>query len=220
MANSGQNQMLDDFDDPTDLVAAGYDRASQEYAEAALRGSEIRERHTSLIVERLEDGSDVLDLGCGAGQPTTAVLAQHFNVTGVELSKVQLERARKAVPNARFVHADMSRLELEESSFHAAVAFYSIIHVPRERQPALLNSIYSWLRPNGILVASMASTGSEVWIENDFFGAPMYWSSFDAETNERMVENAGFELESADLVTHAFDGEEETHLWIVARRPV
>ena len=170
-------------------------------------------------MERLEDGSDVLDLGCGAGQPTTAVLAQHFNVTGVELSKVQLERARDAVPNARFVHADMSRLELEESSFHAVVAFYSIIHVPRERQPALLDSIYSWLRPNGILVASMASTGSEVWIEDDFFGAPMYWSSFDAETNEQMVGNAGFELESADLVTHAFDGEEETHLWVVARRP-
>ena len=211
--------MLDEFDDPTELVAAGYDRASQQYTEAALRGSEVRERYTRLVVERLEEGSDVLDLGCGAGQPTTAALAQHFNVTGVELSRVQLGRAREAVPNARFVHADMSRLELDESSFHAAVAFYSIIHVPRERQPALLDSIYSWLHPNGILVASMASRGSEAWIEDDFFGAPMYWSSFDADTNERMVGNAGFELESAELVTDVFDGEEESHLWVVARRP-
>ena len=65
--------MLDDWDDPTDLVAAGYDRVSQEYTDAALRGSEVRERHTRLIVERLEDGSDVLDLGSQRPQPWRSI---------------------------------------------------------------------------------------------------------------------------------------------------
>ena len=122
---------MDEFGDPTELVAAGYDQVSQQYAELALQANETKQRHTNLILERLAGGSDVLDLGCGAGQPTTAILAERFNVTGVELSEVQLDRARKAIPKARFVQADMSRVEFPESSFDAAVAFYSISHVPR-----------------------------------------------------------------------------------------
>ncbi len=35
-----------------------------------------------------------------------------------------------------------------------------------------------------------------------------------------MVEEAGFELESAEVVAQTFDGDDESHLWIVARKPV
>ncbi|MCH8222884.1 MAG: methyltransferase domain-containing protein [Chloroflexi bacterium] len=210
---------LDDYGDPTELVAAGYDRVGERYTALAMQGNETKARHTNLILGRLPDGSDVLDLGCGSGQPTTAILARRFNVIGVELSSVQIERAREAVPNARFVQADMSRLELSLCSFDAVVAFYSIIHVPRARQQALFESIYSWLRPGGILVASLASTGSEIDIEENYLGAPMYWSSFDAETSRQMLRDAGLELERAELVTQTFDGVEERHLWVVARRP-
>jgi SAM-dependent methyltransferase len=113
----------------------------------------------------------------------------------------------------------MSRLELSGDSFDAVVAFYSIIHVPRERHGALFESIYSWLRPGGILVASFASTADEVFMEPDYFGAPMYWSSFDAETSEKMLGTAGFEVDQADVIEQMFGGEEERHLWVVARRP-
>jgi SAM-dependent methyltransferase len=211
--------MLDDFDDPSEFVAAGYDLASERYTEAAKAGNEVRDRYTRAIVERVEAGSDVLDLGCGAGQPTTEILAEHFRVTGVEVSGSQIARARETIPGARFIQGDMCQVEHPESSFDGVVAFYSVIHVPRQRQQALLDSIYQWLRPNGLFIASMASTGSERWVEEDFFGAPMYWSSFDADTNEQMIRDAGFEIESADLVTLEFDEEEETHLWVVARRP-
>ena len=182
MTKPTDSARLDDFSDPTELVAQGYDRASQRYAEAALRANDTKHRHTLLILDRLVEGSAVLDLGCGAGEPPTALLAERFAVTGVELSGVQLDRARRAVPIARFVQADMSRLEFAAPGFDAAVAFYSIIHVPRERQQALFASIFSWLRPGGLLVASLASTGSQTWIEDDFFGAPMYWSSRIAPT--------------------------------------
>ena len=211
--------MANEYDDPSDLVAAGYDLVARTYTEAAQESNETRERYTRLLVGRLPEGGDVLDLGCGSGVPTTRALAESFAVTGVEISSVQLGRAREAIPNARFVLADMSRLELEEASYDGVVALYSIIHVPRDRQRSLLESIYSWLRPGGVFVASLASKGSEAWVEDDFHGAPMYWSSFDAATNERMVRDVGFEIESADLITDVFDDEEETFLWIVAVRP-
>ncbi len=218
MERSGSG-ILDEFDDPTELVAAGYDRVGQQYAELALLANDTRERYTDSVLERLADGSNVLDLGCGGGRPTTARLARRFKVTGVELSGVQVGYAREAVPSARIVQADMSRLELEASTFDGVVAFYSIINVPRQRQRALFESILSWLRPGGVMVASLATKGSQTWVEDDFLGAPMYWSSFDAETNVRMLGEAGFELESHEIVTQTFDDESESHLWVIARRP-
>lgn len=212
--------MLDDLEDPTDLVAAGYDEAGDRYTEVALRENQTRDLHTRVLMDCLAEGSHVLDLGCGAGRPTTGILAEQFRVTAVDVSPRQIERARHAVPNARFVEGDMSRLEFDDASFDGVVAFYSIIHVPRDRHQALFESIHSWLRPGGTLVASLASTGSEAWTEGDFYGAPMYWSSYDATTSERMLRRAGFHLDSAELITQEFDGEDETHLWVVGRRPV
>jgi cyclopropane fatty-acyl-phospholipid synthase-like methyltransferase len=91
---------LEEYEDPTDLVAAGYDRVSEAYTEQALWGSEARRRYTQIVLDRMPEGSDVLDLGCGAGVPTTALLAERFSVTGLELSGVQIAHVREAVPEA------------------------------------------------------------------------------------------------------------------------
>ena len=94
MERSGSG-VLDEFDDPTELVAAGYDRVGQQYAELALLANDTRERYTDSVLERLADGSNVLDLGCGGGRPTTARLARRFKVTGVELSGVPMTRVQR-----------------------------------------------------------------------------------------------------------------------------
>jgi len=214
-----QDTESDGYEDPIEIVATGYDQVGAEYSELALMGNVSKDRFTQLILDRLPRGSDVLDLGCGAGRPTTAALAERFNTTGVELSPVQVENARKAVPKARFIQADMSRLEFSDSSFDAIVAFYSIIHVPRDRQRALFASMFSWLRPGGTLVTTLASSGSETWIGDDFYGARMYWSSFEPEVSKGMLSEVGFEVEFAELLTQSFDEDEETHFWVVAQRP-
>ena len=57
----------------------------------------------------------MLDLGCGNGVPVARELSARFAVTGVDLSPVQVERARALVPGARFVCADMTAVEFEPS---------------------------------------------------------------------------------------------------------
>jgi ubiquinone/menaquinone biosynthesis C-methylase UbiE len=63
--------------------------------------------------------------------PATQRLAARFQVTGVDASAEQLRRARTAVPQAEFVRADFTALELEPESFDAVVSFYAFNHVPR-----------------------------------------------------------------------------------------
>ncbi len=112
----------------------------------------------------------------------------------------------------------MTELEIEPASFDAVVAFFSIIHVPREEQPELLAQIARWLRPGGLFVATMGARATENGYEEDWLGAPMYWSHFDAATNRRLVEEAGLVIESAELETADEDGLPVAFLWVVARK--
>jgi hypothetical protein len=98
------------------------------------------------------------------------------------------------------------------------ISSYAIIHVPRTEHQALLQRIAGWLQPGGLLVATMGAMESE-GMEDDWLGAPMYWSHFDAETNQRLVASAGLEIVDSRLDIADEDGQPVTHLWIVARKP-
>jgi ubiquinone/menaquinone biosynthesis C-methylase UbiE len=58
--------------------------------------------------------------------------ASGYQVTGVDLSAVQIERARQHVPTARFVRADATEVRFRPSSLDAIVSFYALIHMPLE----------------------------------------------------------------------------------------
>ena len=205
---------------PKQLVKQSYDRIGQRYSEIAVKSAVAeRVRYEQRLISSLPEGSRVLDLGCGAGKPTTEALSKCFEIVGVDISPRQVARATWNVPSGQFICADMAVLEFRENSFDGVAAFYSIIHLPRDEHSGLLQRIHSWLRPGGVLVASLGTTPAESAIEEVWLGAPMYWSSFDTSTNRQMVESAGFEVVSAKLETsRAHDGT-ETYLWVVARKP-
>ena len=156
------------------LVEKSYDRCAAAY-EAARRGTINPE--LGLLIDRLPDNAQVLDIGCGAGTPVAQTLAQHFAVTGVDISAAQIRRARNNVPIARFIHSDIMALEFPPALFDAVVAFYSIFHLPREEHAELLRRIYTWLKPGGYLLATVTQEAEAAYTEDDFFGVTMYWSN-------------------------------------------
>ncbi len=205
------------------VVEAGYDRVAERYL-----ASKDPEDPTTLaalaaleeLARGLSSGAAVLDLGCGAGVPLTRWLARRFAVTGVDVSARQLELARRHIPRANLIKADMTDLSFEAESFDAVVAFHSIIHVPRAKHPALLGEIRRWLRPGGAFFATWA-LGAWEGEEEDWegWGAPMRWSHYGEVANLGMLREAGFEVASAEALTGKGTGDdEETWLWILARR--
>ena len=46
----------------------------------------------------------------------------------------------------------------------------------------------------------------------------MYWSNWDAETNRRLITDAGLDLVDAIEETELEADKPVTHLWVVARR--
>ena len=209
---------------PKDIVRDGYDRISHEYRDDAGRGpdkdqpegQEGRPDYEAWLAElmpRLHDGDPVLDLGCGCGVPATAILAERYVVMGVDLSPVQIRRARRLVPRARFECADKSTLDFPLQSFSVIVSFFAIIHVPVEEQPAIFQKMHRWLRPGGLLLATVGS-GAWTGTEDDWHGAPMYWSHADRATYLAWLEEMGFEILWARFIPEGAGG----HTLILAKR--
>jgi SAM-dependent methyltransferase len=202
---------------PKDVVRRGYDALSCRY-----RGdAEVPEHYATWVTrlrERVPAGGSVLDLGCGCGVPLARDLAAAgFAVTGVDLSAVQVERARRLVPAARFLHADATQVSFPPASFDAVVSLYALIHMPLDEQPPLLARIGRWLRPGGWL---LATTGQHAWTgtEDHWLGGdtPMWWSHADAATYRSWIEQAGLSVVTQELVPEG-DG---AHALFWARRPL
>lgn len=179
--------------DPKAIIESGYDAMAARYLAAFGENvpDDPRVRFVGELAGRLSDGARVLELGCGAGVPATALLAQRYDVLGVDISAGQLALAAQRVPSAGFLKADMTSLELPEASFDAVTAFYSFNHIPRAEQQPLLAKIARWLRPGGFLLASFGHGGSADDVE-PWLGVPMFFASHDPVTNTRHLVEAGF----------------------------
>jgi len=171
---------------PKDVVRRGYDAVSERY-----RGDdEEPARYATWLADlstRLPARASVLDLGCGCGVPISRALADlGQEVVGVDISAVQVERARRLVPGARFVQADAAGLTFGPDSFDAIVCLYMLIHLPQAEQQALIGNLRTWLRPGGVLLATVGATA---WTgeETDWLGGGerMWWSHPGADTYRR-----------------------------------
>src|SRR5216683_1153232 len=139
--------------DPVDLVRSGYNALSRRYR----GGEDIAPEYDRWLAElrdRLPGRGQILDIGCGCGVPVARHLtAAGHQVTGVDISDVQIERARRLVPGATFIREDAAQLRFSPGSFDAIICLYALIHMPLDQQPRLLRSIAERLRPGGWLLA-------------------------------------------------------------------
>jgi len=202
----------------TQIVERGYDVIGDhflEWRDQIVDGP--RREWSEALTSRLADGARILELGCGAGVPDTLLLAERFRVTGVDISGEQISRARANVPDAEFIHADFTALELEPAQFEAVAAFYSFNHTPRDLLAGLFESIRSWLVPDGLLLAAFGTSDTGSWT-GDWLGTTMFFSSFPPETTRRMLSGAGFELLRDELAQMQEPESAVAFHWVLARR--
>ncbi len=91
--------------------------------------------------------SRVLDLCCGQGNGTEALLSAGHDVVGIDFSRAMLDHARRRNPGGEFVEADAQDLPLGDGSFDAVVSNFGLVHVPD--QSKALAEISRVLKPQG-----------------------------------------------------------------------
>ncbi len=147
--------------------------------------AQAEEQALGEIVERagLEDGQDVLDLGCGWGS-LCLFLAERFpasRITGITNSRTQqahVEEAARArgLSNVRVTRADVNAFH-PDGTFDRMVSIEMLEHV--RNWPALFGRARGWLRPDGRMFVHVftharhsypfENEGGDDWMARHFF---------------------------------------------------
>lgn len=107
--------------------------------------------------------NNVLDLGCGCGGLGLA-LKERFdtvNYTGIDINKENIEEGKKLNPTAKLLHGDIldSQFDNLVNTFDRVYTFSCIDwNIETDK---MLQRAWSFVRPNGILIASLRLTDQE-----------------------------------------------------------
>ena len=199
------------------MVAQSYDTAVSAYAQ--LEGEEIwpRMRWLQKVLNRLEQNSHLLDLGCGSGDPAAIEIAKQHQITGVDISQQQIKLAQQNVPEGTFIHSDLGSIEFPNDTFDAIVCFYTLEHIPRQEHQTILNQINQWLKPSGYLLFSIEA-GDYDDHHGEWLGVPMFISTYPPEILQEIVVEAGFEIVETAVENQIENETTIPYLWLLAQK--
>lgn len=202
-----------------------YDRIAEQW-HANSRGQPYVDHvlaYVDLVLEGLQPGARVLDLGCGTGKPIAAyIIGKGFRVTGVDESVKMLEIARNVVPEAELIHSDMLEVHLP-GEFAAAIAWDSIFHVKRKNHQTVYRKLASSLETGGRLLLSVGGSDADAGGEGDsvtegftseMFGQTFFYSGYEPRVARSLLEAEGFEIERWEVDDPSSRG----HIAVIARR--
>lgn len=110
------------------------------------------------FLAQLPKGAAVLDLGCGTGRDTRALIEAGMAVTAVDGAPEMAREAEKrlGMPVRVQLFEDLEDI----GAFDGIWANASLLHVPRAGLPDVFRRVYRALKPNGLLYASFKSGGA------------------------------------------------------------
>jgi SAM-dependent methyltransferase len=176
-----------------------YDAVADEYASriaGELQHKPFDRELLDRFADRVRDVGLVADVGCGPGHVGRYLHDRGVRVVGVDLSSRMIECAQRLNPTMEFQQADMTALPVPNQAWGGIVAFYSLIHVPRDRVVATLREFRRVLQPRGLLLVTF-HIGAEVVHLDEWWGhrVSVDFVFFRPEEIERGLTAAGFEVE-------------------------
>ncbi|MFI7099579.1 class I SAM-dependent DNA methyltransferase [Streptomyces sp. NPDC050161] len=111
---------------------------------------------------RADGGGAVADIGCGPGRLTGHLRDLGLDVFGIDLSPGMVDVARRTHPGLRFEVGSMTGLDLADGSLRGIVAWYSVIHIPRELLPGIFAEFHRVLAPGGHLALAFKAGEEQV----------------------------------------------------------
>ncbi|MFF7795310.1 methyltransferase domain-containing protein [Streptomyces sp. NPDC007991] len=210
-----------DFVDETRVF---YDAVAEDYA---VRFSEPRVAmplDLGLLygfTELVGAGGEVADLGCGPGRVTAYLASRGLSVFGLDLSESMLAIARREHPGLRFEQGSMLDLDLPDGSLDGVVSWYSTIHTPLDRLPAVFAEFHRVLRPGGHLLLGFQA-GDEPRRYEEAFGhfVALTFLRRQPERVAALLEAAGFVVRSRTVREPDEElGEPVRQACLIARKP-
>ncbi len=127
------------------------------------------ERSKSLIERKwlmrfealLPKPAEILDLGCGAGEPIAQYFIQHGHaLTGIDYAACMIELVQSRFPAHHWAVGDMRHLDLGQS-FDGIIGWHSFFHLTPDEQRSTLVRLAAHLKPGGALMLTVGPKAGE-----------------------------------------------------------
>lgn len=173
--------------------SAGVFRNTYEDATRASAYDELRTLGTyRLVFDNLPDllreeisGTRALDFGCGTGRSSRFLESQGFQVTGVDISREMVAKARERDPEGEYrVMADGDFSGLGSWKFDLVLSAFTFDNVPgHDRKVRIFRGLKGLLSPGGRLV-NVVSTPEIYWNEWVTFSTREFPENRDAQPGD------------------------------------
>lgn len=135
-----------------------------------------------------KNGETLLDYGCGLGNNALFYKSQGFDVYGVDVSPVAIQRCREKVPEIgehfRVIPPEPVRSSLFDVEFDVVVA-NSVLHLLSDTDfDECLKGLYDQIKPGGIVIATMNGTQNGLFDSSEPFEDGLRKVSLENGRNE------------------------------------
>ncbi len=140
----------------------------------------------------MPEGANVLDLGCGSGEPVARYLIEAgHRVTGVDSSPTLIGLCRSRFPEETWIAGDMCEVALSHR-FGGIVAWNSFFHLTPDDQRAMFRIFGDHAEPDAALMFTSGPAAGEAI--GAYQGEALYHASLDATEYQTLLAAHGFSV--------------------------
>lgn len=194
-----------------------YNKVARQWSAARI-GFYGRERdYLDLLLEGLETGCRILDLGCGTGRPMAEyLLSKGFRVTGVDQAENLVRIAREFLPQGQWIVSTIENYAFDEV-FHAAILWDSLFHIERELHARILGNVVAKLPAQGRLMLTVGGSAHPAFTDL-MFGEKFFYDSHSPGVVEKLLDELGCRILLAEFMNVPTAGRDKGRYAIVAEK--
>lgn len=168
----------------------GIDPGSEQYRKR-LSG----EQHRTQFIKAVKPSGHLLDIGCGYGYFLDACRRQGYQVQGLDVSEWAAQYATEKLGLSIAV-GKVGEVALPSESFDVVTMWHSLEHTQDPR--AVLKTVKSWLKPDGILVVDVpnykGTDAQKMGHQWEDWSLPYHLWHFTPGSLQRLLEQYGFKI--------------------------
>ncbi len=163
---------------PTEITVATFNKLAQRYQDKYMDLEDYDDTYALFCKNLVSSNARVLELACGPGNVTRALLARlpDLQIVATDLAPQMVELARINNPTAQFAVMDCRDVGGQGKNFDALVCAFGLPYLSRTEAATLIADTVAVLNPGGLLYLSAmeaeetlsgwqtSSTGDQVYI--------------------------------------------------------